>query len=139
VRLLGGVHVADADALLSELADSDMSGVAGVWSREGGVLLRWDGGASQQLDVSVVSGTLPAMTGSTERELTDAGRLTYTHDAREAIALVEAGRADICFLLRPTPVEQVMALAAAGEFMPAKSTYFYPKAATGLVFDPLFE
>ena len=86
-----------------------------------------------------MSDTLPAMTGSTERELTDAGRLTYTHDAREAIAAVNGARADVCLLLRPTPIDQVLAVAAAGEFMPAKSTYFYPKAATGLVFDLLSE
>ena len=52
--------------------------------------------------------------------------------------LVDAGKADAAFLLAPTPVSSVMAVAAAGEFMPPKSTYFYPKAATGLVFDPLF-
>jgi uncharacterized protein (DUF1015 family) len=139
VRLLNGVRVTRAAELLSELARSEDPGAAGVWTRDGGAVLRWDVGEPARLDVSVVSGTLPAMIGSTERELTDAGRLTYTHDAREAIAAVDAGRADVCFLLRPTPIEQVMAVAAAGEFMPPKSTYFYPKAATGLVFDPLFE
>jgi uncharacterized protein (DUF1015 family) len=39
--------------------------------------------------------------------------------------------------MRPTPVEQVRAVAAAGETMPPKSTYFYPKVLTGLVFNPL--
>ena len=41
------------------------------------------------------------------------------------------------FLLRPTPVEQVRAVAAAGETMPPKSTYFFPKLLTGIVFNPL--
>ena len=90
------------------------------------------------LDVSVLSGTLNAMTGASEAELTAQGRLTYTHDALEAIRAVDQGDATIAFILRPTPVDQVLAVAAAGDFMPPKSTYFYPKAATGLVFDPLF-
>ena len=41
------------------------------------------------------------------------------------------------FLMRPTPVEQVRAVADAGETMPPKSTYFFPKLLTGLVFNPL--
>ena len=41
------------------------------------------------------------------------------------------------FLLRPTPVEQVREVAAAGETMPPKSTYFFPKLLTGIVFNPL--
>jgi uncharacterized protein (DUF1015 family) len=45
----------------------------------------------------------------------------------------------VTFLLRPTPIEHVMAVAAAGEHMPAKSTFFYPKAATGVVFNPLID
>ena len=43
----------------------------------------------------------------------------------------------LAFLLRPTPVEQVQAIAAAGETMPPKSTYFYPKLLSGLLFNPL--
>ena len=39
--------------------------------------------------------------------------------------------------MRPTPVEQVREVAAAGESMPPKSTYFFPKIPTGLVFNPL--
>ena len=41
------------------------------------------------------------------------------------------------FLLRPTPVEQVRSVAAEGETMPPKSTYFFPKLLTGIVFNPL--
>ena len=42
------------------------------------------------------------------------------------------------FVLRATPVDQVRAVAAAGETMPPKSTYFFPKLPTGLAFNPLF-
>ena len=65
------------------------------------------------------------------------GRLSYADDAQKALADVESGNADAAFLVRPTPVEDVIAVAAAGDYMPAKSTLFYPKAATGLVFNPL--
>jgi uncharacterized protein (DUF1015 family) len=41
------------------------------------------------------------------------------------------------FLMRPTPVEHVRAVAAEGETMPPKSTYFFPKVLTGMVFNPL--
>ena len=47
------------------------------------------------------------------------------------------GDADAAFLLRATPVEQVRAVAAEGETMPPKSTYFFPKLLTGIVFNPL--
>jgi len=60
-------------------------------------------------------------------------RLTYTTDAREAMAAVNRGDYDCAFFLRPTRVSEVMAAARAGERMPGKSTYFYPKIPAGLV------
>jgi uncharacterized protein (DUF1015 family) len=62
--------------------------------------------------------------------------IAYTASASEAIASLD-GDTDAVFLLRPTPVEQVREVAAAGETMPPKSTYFYPKLLTGIVFNPL--
>jgi uncharacterized protein (DUF1015 family) len=91
------------------------------------------------LDVSVLSSTLSPMTGFTSAELSADGRLSYTSDASAAIAAVDRGDADAAVLVRPTPIQDVLAVAAAGDFMPAKSTYFFPKAATGLVFNPLTE
>ena len=44
--------------------------------------------------------------------------------------------ADAAFLLEPTPVASIAAVAATGDVMPQKSTYFYPKALTGLVINP---
>lgn len=61
----------------------------------------------------------------------------YARDREQAIALVRSGAFDVAFLLRPTPVEQVRAVAAAGQSMPPKSTYFFPKVPTGLVLNPL--
>ena len=56
----------------------------------------------------------------------------------EAIGAIDAGLdgADAAFLLEPTPVSSVLAVAAEGDVMPQKSTYFYPKALTGLVINP---
>jgi uncharacterized protein (DUF1015 family) len=62
--------------------------------------------------------------------------IAYTASADEAIASLD-GDSDAVFLMRPTPVEQVREVAAAGETMPPKSTYFYPKLLTGIVFNPL--
>jgi uncharacterized protein (DUF1015 family) len=63
--------------------------------------------------------------------------IAYTASADEALAAASAGDA-AAFLLRPTPVDQVRAVAAAGETMPPKSTYFFPKLPTGIVFNPLY-
>jgi uncharacterized protein (DUF1015 family) len=61
----------------------------------------------------------------------------YTPRADEAVALVDAGEADAAFLLRPPTIDQVRAVAEAGETMPQKSTYFYPKLLSGLLFHEL--
>jgi uncharacterized protein (DUF1015 family) len=63
--------------------------------------------------------------------------LGYTPSADQAVAELRAGRYDAAFFLRRTPVDQVRDVAAAGETMPPKSTYFFPKLLTGIVFNPL--
>jgi uncharacterized protein (DUF1015 family) len=63
--------------------------------------------------------------------------LAYAKSADEARAAVEDGRAEAAFFMRPTPVTQVREVAEAGESMPPKSTYFFPKIPTGLLFSPL--
>ena len=63
--------------------------------------------------------------------------VTYTPRTDEAVALVDSGRAEAAFLLRPPTMEQVEAVAEAGETMPQKSTYFYPKLFSGLLFHPV--
>ena len=66
------------------------------------------------------------------------GSLTFTHDGEEALRLVDSGDCAIAFLLSPAPVEQVLSMADAGERMPQKSTYFYPKLPAGLVMNLLY-
>lgn len=64
-------------------------------------------------------------------------RVTYTSDDAAALDRVADGEHRAAFLLRPTPFAQVERICAGGETMPQKSTYFYPKLLTGLVFQPL--
>jgi uncharacterized protein (DUF1015 family) len=63
--------------------------------------------------------------------------VTYTPRREEAVATVDRGDAEAAFLLRPTRIEDVWAVARRGETMPQKSTYFYPKLTSGLLFHPL--
>ena len=66
-----------------------------------------------------------------------AAGVTYTPERAEAVAMVDRGDAEAAFLLRPTRIEDVWAVARRGETMPQKSTYFYPKLTSGLLFHPL--
>jgi uncharacterized protein (DUF1015 family) len=63
--------------------------------------------------------------------------VTYTASAADAVAAVDRGDAGAAFLLEPVTVEQVARFAHAGETMPQKSTFFYPKLTSGLLFHPL--
>jgi uncharacterized protein (DUF1015 family) len=63
--------------------------------------------------------------------------VSYTPEVDEAVAAVDSGRAQAAFLLRPPTIEQVRAVAERGETMPQKSTYFFPKLVSGLLFHPL--
>ena len=63
----------------------------------------------------------------------DEGRVAYTHDPQAAAAAVDQGAYPLAFLLNPTPVADLVAVATAGEKMPQKSTHFYPKLPTGPV------
>jgi uncharacterized protein (DUF1015 family) len=65
------------------------------------------------------------------------GGVTYTPSRADAVATVDAGKAEAAFLLRPTRIDDVFAVARRGEVMPQKSTYFFPKLTSGLLFHPL--
>jgi hypothetical protein len=65
------------------------------------------------------------------------GGVTYTSRTEEAITAVDNGQAEAAFLVRPPTVEQIRAVAERGETMPQKSTFFYPKLPSGLLFLPL--
>jgi uncharacterized protein (DUF1015 family) len=63
--------------------------------------------------------------------------IAYTPRLEEAVAAVDRGSADVAFLVREPQVDDVFAVARRGERMPQKSTYFFPKPLSGLVFHPL--
>ena len=75
--------------------------------------------------------------GLSETQMHDYAALWFTEDAGEAVQQVQAGRARYAVLLNPVPVSGVLDVADSGERMPQKSTFFYPKVPTGLVFNPL--
>jgi uncharacterized protein (DUF1015 family) len=60
--------------------------------------------------------------------------ISYTPDWQEAVRAVDDGEAEVAVLMRPTRIEDVFAVAQRGETMPQKSTYFYPKLVSGLLF-----
>jgi uncharacterized protein (DUF1015 family) len=65
--------------------------------------------------------------------------VSFTPDAGEAANAVSTGRASGAFLVRAPTVGEVSAIARSGKTMPEKSTYFYPKLASGLLFSPFDE
>jgi uncharacterized protein (DUF1015 family) len=81
------------------------------------------------LHVLAIDSLFPAGTTA----LGEAGQLTYTDSLSEVQRAIQGGEAQIAILIRGTPVEAVMAVADAGDRMPEKSTFFYPKPVTGAV------
>jgi uncharacterized protein (DUF1015 family) len=69
--------------------------------------------------------------------LTDDSVLEYTPEGRAALKSCRNGSADLAVILHSTPLEAVEQIARSGASMPHKSTYFYPKLATGMVLKPL--
>lgn len=96
--------------------------------------------ALRVLDVSVLHTLiLERIFGIDKENMAKQINLTYTRNADEALSEVDGQRANCCFLLNPTRVEEIKNVAAAGEKMPQKSTYFYPKLTTGLVMNKIFD
>src|SRR3954471_5839476 len=94
--------------------------------------------AYRRLDTAVLEAlVLKGALGMTEDDVANNRGLDYSKSSADAREAVESGRADAAFFMRATPVGQVQEVAEAGESMPPKSTYFFPKVPTGLVFNPL--
>ena len=92
----------------------------------------------RRLDTAVLEAVvLEGALGMSEDDIAHLRGLAYSKDFADARGAVESGRAEAAFFMRPTPVEQVREVAATSESMPPKSTYFYPKVPTGLLFNPL--
>ena len=145
--------VGSSDELLARMAGSDGGsgdrdgGRFGLWTRDGGALLSArrsafepllpaGGEALRSLDVTLLGVALEQL-ASLDAEAVASGAVDYTKSAADAIAAVDADDGvDAAFLLEPTPVASIEAVAREGDVMPQKSTYFYPKALTGLVINP---
>jgi len=125
------------------------AGRFGFWTREGGSILAARRAAFAtdastvpppvaSLDAWLLGQALERAAGLDAAAVEGGDRIGYTKSAAEALGLVDARTdgADAAFLLDPTPVEAVEAVARSGAVMPQKSTYFYPKALTGLVINP---
>ena len=113
----------DVSAAISDLEQRPRERAAAVlYRREGRIALL--SGDEGQLDVELVERAAP-------------GDVTYTASLEDAVAAVDRGDAEGAFLVRPLRVEDVFEVAARGETMPQKSTYFYPKLISGLLFHPL--
>jgi uncharacterized protein (DUF1015 family) len=139
---------AELEAAFSSVDAPGGQGRFGLWTRNGGAVLharRADFAASRQkgepavkrLDVTLLQDALDRLCGIDAAAIA-AGRLAYTKSVAEALDWVDAANdgADAAFLLDPTPVAEIAAVAAEGDVMPQKSTYFYPKALTGLIINP---
>jgi uncharacterized protein (DUF1015 family) len=142
--------IESSDAMKAALTGGDAAGGRGrfgLWTRAGGAILtaRRDafapflpagGVAVRSLDVTLLATALDRLAGIDADAVAD-GAVGYTKSAEDAIAAVDTGSgADAAFLLEPTPVVSIEAVAREGDVMPQKSTYFYPKALTGLVINP---
>jgi uncharacterized protein (DUF1015 family) len=94
--------------------------------------------ASKGLDVLVLNETiLDPMLGLDAAARAAAERIGFTESVPEAWHAVHSGEYRLAFLVQAVRVRQIVAVADAGELLPQKSTYFYPKLATGMVLNPL--
>ncbi len=135
-RLVSGdVPEPDGSFRLTDVAASADAGTAALAGlprdHPAFVLLRKDSaqlaeGEGPELDTAVID-RLP---------LSD---VRYTPSAVAAEEAVRSGRADAAFLVRAPTMEQVVEVASAGELLPEKTTYFFPKLTSGLVFSPFDE
>jgi uncharacterized protein (DUF1015 family) len=80
---------------------------------------------------------LQQVLGLSAEQMSDYGTLWFTESAAQALHDVRNGRARYAVLMNPVPVQRVLDVADSGERMPQKSTFFYPKVPTGVVFNPL--
>ena len=105
---------------------------------------RLEGAASGERTIDEVTcegrRTIHVPEGMLEVELVDTlghEGIAYTADEAEAERRVRDGEAAVAYLLQPTRIEDVFAVARRGEVLPQKSTYFFPKLLSGLLFHPL--
>ncbi len=145
------VPAGELPSLLSDAEDEEVPVFGLVLPDSVGYLLHADGAALSErmrrermssavkrLDLAVLhAAVLADRLGLDEDVVAAGGRLDYTRSSDAALQAVARGEAQAAFLVRPTQLDQLAAVANAGDVMPQKSTYFYPKLLTGMVFNPL--
>ncbi len=95
--------------------------------------------AYRRLDAAILETlVLKGIAGMSEDDILAKRGIGYAKSVEDSLALIEDGAYDVAFILRPIPVDQVRAISESEENMPPKSTYFFPKVLTGLVFNPVF-
>jgi hypothetical protein len=111
-------HVAEVGGAEIERPEDGLPGAV-VYRRDGYRLVEGDG-----LDVELVERLQPE-------------GVSYTPRREDAEAAVDRGDAEAALLVRPAPIDAVFERARRGEVLPQKTTYFYPKLTSGLLFFPL--
>ncbi len=92
----------------------------------------------RRLDTAVLEALiLKGALEMSDEDIDELNGLAYARDFDQALELIESGAYDAAFFMAPPPIAEVQDVAAAGESMPPKSTYFFPKVPTGLLFNPL--
>ncbi len=117
-------------------------GLLQVMALKQGVMERFFQGqldaALRDLDVNVLTQLIMMeLMGFDQARLDDETKIAYRTTSMDAVAAVNAGEAELAFILNPTKIEQVRRVSERGLIMPRKSTYFYPKVISGLVFNRL--
>jgi uncharacterized protein (DUF1015 family) len=96
--------------------------------------------AWKMLDVNILNALiLNRIIGITEEELAAQINVGYTKDADEALEAVRNGQMQVALILNSTRLQDIFTIAENGERMPRKSTHFYPKPLSGLVFFPMYD
>ncbi|HET7177906.1 MAG TPA: hypothetical protein VFI63_04380, partial [Solirubrobacterales bacterium] len=94
--------------------------------------------AYRRLDAAILEAlVLKGIAGMSEDDILAKRGIGYAKSVEDSLALLADSSYDVAFVLRPIPVDQVRAICESDENMPPKSTYFFPKVPTGIVFNPV--
>ncbi len=123
-----GVEIYPTHRIVQEVGESPWGWMTSTWDTSSLAMYRTDNyyrlDSDDELDAREVERYQPE-------------GVEYTADAEAAVSKVQNGLAQLAFLVRPPTIAQVFEFASRGETMPQKSTFFYPKLTSGLLFHPV--